>query len=257
MKAIKTLFFMILCSLMIPTLSYAKTTELTAQYDKASGKYRIDIEDTLFSIENLEGGKTYESSILFKNDTEKLLTISLEDVNNLLSDSRLYDISKISFSDSQKNFYTGDMDNAKFRFTMSPNTERLLSVTYHIDEFPHLPDNSLMGAKMHSEFIFVGTFDRIGSGGSQVIASGYTPETSESGIITTPNGNNPPSPTRTPDGDGTQNGTGNSKTPTVTVKIPKTGDEFPILPLLFLLGISGAGLILSLRKKKVSHFSEK
>lgn len=184
MKAIKTLFFMLLCSLALPIASFAKTNQLLAQYDRVSGKYRIDIEDRLFSIENLEDGENYTSSILFKNTTSKRLGISLTDVNNLLTDERLYDLSKITFSDG-KVLYSGDMDNAKFHFSLSPNEERLLTVTYHIDKLPHQPDNSLMGAKMHSEFIFVGTFENEGTS-SQVIASGYIPETPSSETLIPP-----------------------------------------------------------------------
>ena len=238
MKAIKTLFFMLLCSLALPIASFAKTNQLLAQYDRVSGKYRIDIEDRLFSIENLEDGENYTSSILFKNTTSKRLGISLTDVNNLLTDERLYDLSKITFSDG-KVLYSGDMDNAKFHFSLSPNEERLLTVTYHVDKLPHQPDNSLMGAKMHSEFIFVGTFENEGTS-SQVIASGYIPETPSSETLI------PPVETTASGQAGSGNATG---TPTVTVKIPKTGDEFPIIPLFSLLIFSVIALVL-LRKDR-------
>lgn len=246
MKIIKTFLYVLLFSLFLPVLSYAKTNELVAKYDRDSRKYRIAIEDRLFTIENLEDGLEYESSILVKNDSGKILTLSLTDVNSLLSDHRLYDLSKIIFKDEKNVYYEGDMDNAKFHFTLYPNAEKLLKITYRIDDLPHLPDNSMMGAKMHSEFIFVGTFENE-KWTSSVIASGYKPSPVGPGVLI---------------GEATsstlERNSSDETAPTVTVKIPKTGDDFPIVQLILLLTVStGAYVFMKRRKQNESQSNEK
>lgn len=240
-KKLKILILMLVCSLLLSMPAFAKNTEMTAKYDKASHKYLIDFEDELFSISNLEDGEEYKSTVLFKNTTGKLLTISLIDVENLLDDARLYDLSKIRFT-SSKTLYDGVMNDARFSFTLLPEEERLITITYHIDAFPHRPDNSIMNAKMHTRFHFVGVFDTyknshvIGEGANIKETIGPTvPET------TAPSETTPV----------------NSEKPTITVTIPKTGDDFPLYGMLGIFLISIAGLIIFRRNQKISILSQK
>lgn len=228
MKTLKTFLYILLCSLILPFSSFAKENQLVAKYDRVSQKYFIDITDPLFEIENLEDGENYSFTILFKNTTYKRLNISLFDVENMLPDARLYDLSKMTFRDEKNVLYEGEMDGAKFHFSLYPNEERMLTCTYRIDDFEHKPDNSLMHAKMHARFHFVGTFETIKD--SHVVGEGYKPPTSTGPTV--------PSTEESSGGDETV------KKPTITVTIPKTGDDFPLLWVLLFIGISSVSLII-------------
>lgn len=133
---------------------------MQATFDFSESKpFRLDVDgEELFAIEDLEYDTPYDSTLSFKNTTGYPLTLTLDDVEDLLDDSRLYDSSELTITEDGKELYSGPMDEARFAKAFQKDDSADFTFTYRVSD-EHVPDNSMMGAEMHARFHFQAGLD--------------------------------------------------------------------------------------------------
>lgn len=143
---------------------HAETIE--AVFRKGSDNYTFTIDsDRMLDLNNPDFGKTYESAIVFHNDTDAHMKVTLVSVEELTKDTDVYKRSCEHIYDDTQDYSNGLIKDSKFETTLKPGETRTVHFDYTLDpEHAHKPDNALMGEVMKCRFTFVGEYDKQAQG---------------------------------------------------------------------------------------------
>lgn len=239
--------------LMSQMTAFAASKELTAEYKDR--KYTLNMEaGDLFDIKNLDYGRKYHKMMQFRNETKYDIKISMIDViNDLPEDTKVYDISNLDILINGEKIYSGDMNDARWKRTVSPGGELDIEYIYYTDDLPHVPDNSWMDREMKTTYVFVGEYDRHVEGGFSGETPGDENKESESDHS---DDKESESSGESKDQDGeskSEESKDKDKDPDVIVHMPPTGDK-SMAPVVLVMTVSGAGLAeIYLYDKKKNH----
>lgn len=138
---------------------HAETIE--AVFRKGSDNYTFTIDsDRMLDLNNPDLGKTYESAIVFHNDTDAHMKVTLVSVEELTKDTDVYKRSCEHIYDDTQDYSNGLIKDSKFETTLKPGETRTVHFDYMLDpEHARKPDNALMGQHMECRFTFVGEYD--------------------------------------------------------------------------------------------------
>lgn len=155
-----TLTVMLLASLISAVPVRAETVE--AVFRKGSSNYTFTISsDHLLELNSPDIGKTYGSAILFRNDTDADMKVTLASTEELTSGTEVYKRSYEHIYDDTQDYFSGKLSDSAFAATLKPGETRTVHFDYTLDpENARKPDNALMGQHMEWRFTFVGEYDK-------------------------------------------------------------------------------------------------
>ena len=138
---------------------HAETIE--AVFRKGSDNYTFTIDsDRMLDLNNPDLGKAYESAIVFRNDTDAHMKVTLVSVEELTKVTDVYKRSYEHIYDDTQDYSNGLIKDSKFETTLKPGETRTVHFDYMLDpEHARKPDNALMGQHMECRFTFVGEYD--------------------------------------------------------------------------------------------------